>query len=120
MIDDDEFGGRLQREPARARRRRDRQRMLNRAYRVAARRLPRPARAIVPDPETLGDLERRGIAADWASLARLRDSFARRTADHLAKCSCWMCGNPRRLGERTLKERAVEEIPDTDPEDPNS
>ena len=117
---DDELGGGLQREPARARRRRDRQRTLSRAYRVAARRLPRPARAIVPDPETLGELERRGIAADWGSLARLRDPVARRTADHLAKCSCRMCGNPRWLGEKTLKERALEEATETDPDDSDS
>jgi len=26
-------------------------------------------------------------------------------ANHLASCSCWMCGNPRKyLGERTLQE----------------
>lgn len=28
-----------------------------------------------------------------------------RNANHLAVCSCWACGNPRRhLGERTLAE----------------
>lgn len=30
-----------------------------------------------------------------------------RNADHLAVCSCWMCGNPRRYSngpERTLQE----------------
>jgi hypothetical protein len=36
--------------------------------------------------------------------------FARRWAlrahDHLAVCSCWMCGNPRRYtGELTIQER---------------
>ena len=29
-----------------------------------------------------------------------------RCAEHLAVCSCWMCGNPRRhLGERSVQER---------------
>jgi hypothetical protein len=38
--------------------------------------------------------------------------YARQDPRHIGKiaharklCSCWMCGNPRRLGERTLQER---------------
>ena len=32
-----------------------------------------------------------------------------RNANHLAACSCWMCGNPRRhLAERTMQERRAE------------
>lgn len=32
-----------------------------------------------------------------------------RAADHLALCSCWMCGNVRRHhGERTLQEKRAE------------
>lgn len=32
-----------------------------------------------------------------------------RNANHLAVCSCWMCGNPRRhLGEITMQERRAE------------
>ncbi len=35
-----------------------------------------------------------------------RERFAVRTHDHLAVCSCWMCGNPRRYeGELTVQER---------------
>ncbi|QDV38599.1 hypothetical protein [Tautonia plasticadhaerens] len=35
-----------------------------------------------------------------------REAFALRNHDHLASCSCWMCGNPRRhLGEPTIQER---------------
>jgi len=33
----------------------------------------------------------------WADVFALRDDFARRNHDHLARCSCWMCGNPRRI-----------------------
>ncbi len=48
-----------------------------------------------------GDLERMKARA-----RRLypHDSKAR-SAEHLAACSCWMCGNPRRWGEPTLQER---------------
>ncbi|RUL89142.1 hypothetical protein [Tautonia sociabilis] len=41
---------------------------------------------------------------------RERDTFARKAHDHLASCSCWMCGNPRRfLGEPTIQERRADE-----------
>jgi hypothetical protein len=104
-------------EAARARRRRDRDRMVKRGRRVAARNLDRPVRTVPPDAETARDLERRGLAADWGALSRLRDAYARRNADHLARCSCWMCGNPRRLGEKTLKERAAEAAATADLDD---
>ncbi|WP_169980233.1 hypothetical protein [Tautonia rosea] len=46
-----------------------------------------------------------------------RDRFARKDHDHLASCSCWMCGNPRRwLGERTLQERRAAMFHPLDPE----
>ena len=32
------------------------------------------------------------------------DEIAIKVAEHLAACSCWMCGNPRKWGERTRKE----------------
>ncbi len=32
-----------------------------------------------------------------------------KNADHPAKCSCWMCGNPRRHdGEKTIQEKRAE------------
>ena len=104
-------------ETARARRRRNRDRMVKRGRRVAARNFDRLVRPVVPDAETARDLERRGLAADRDALARLRDAYARRNADHLARCSCWMCGNPRRLGEKSLKERAAEAAATADLDD---
>jgi hypothetical protein len=39
-----------------------------------------------------------------------RDTFALKNHDHLASCSCWMCGNPRRhLGEMTIQEQRDDE-----------
>lgn len=41
-----------------------------------------------------------------ARRVRPNSSYPERLADHLAVCSCWMCGNPRRfLGEPTIQER---------------
>lgn len=38
------------------------------------------------------------------------DAMARRIRDHLAGCSCWMCGNPRRhFGDKTIQERRAAE-----------
>lgn len=35
-----------------------------------------------------------------------RRELAAKTANHLSKCSCWMCGNPRRhRGEPGISER---------------
>lgn len=35
----------------------------------------------------------------------------RKFANHLAMCSCWMCGNPRKyLGEKTRQELQHEEM----------
>jgi hypothetical protein len=35
-----------------------------------------------------------------------KEELARRLHDHLAVCSCWMCGNPRKYHrERTVQER---------------
>ena len=32
-----------------------------------------------------------------------------KNGDHRKKCSCWMCGNPRRhMGEKTIQERRHE------------
>lgn len=43
----------------------------------------------------------------------MNPDFAKRLADHLKPCSCFICGNPRRLGkgkERfTLQERRISE-----------
>lgn len=60
----------------------------------------------------------RGIAYRRAKLARLKKHFAgwwqyatnpvqRGIAAHSPKrCSCWMCGNPRKYsGERTIQEK---------------
>ena len=41
-----------------------------------------------------------------------REAFALRMHGHLASCSCWMCGNPRRhLGEPTIQERRRDDAP---------
>jgi hypothetical protein len=45
---------------------------------------------------------------DSAFVAGCREAWVRQ-ANHLASCSCWMCGNPRRWnGERTLRERRAD------------
>lgn len=36
-------------------------------------------------------------------------SFPDKYADHLAVCSCWMCGNPRKFfNEKTRQEKKAE------------
>ena len=53
-----------------------------------------------------------------ADLARMKAKARRlyphdpkaRSANHLAVCSCWMCGNPRRLrGEGTFSEERAKQ-----------
>lgn len=35
-----------------------------------------------------------------------KEQWARKHADNLAKCSCWMCGNPRKYwNQKTLQEK---------------
>ncbi|MGC3986938.1 MAG: hypothetical protein QM777_20595 [Pseudorhodoferax sp.] len=47
-------------------------------------------------------------ATYWAGYASERAGHA---VDTPTRCSCWMCGNPRRhLGEKSLQERSAEEI----------
>jgi hypothetical protein len=37
------------------------------------------------------------------------NNFANKNADNLKRCSCWMCGNPRKyFKERTLQEKKLE------------
>ncbi|MBK1666538.1 hypothetical protein CKO28_00590 [Rhodovibrio sodomensis] len=48
---------------------------------------------------------RRTRLSSWSDVFDYR-ACAERTADHLAVCSCTMCGNPRRhFGSRTLQEQ---------------
>ena len=34
---------------------------------------------------------------------------AAKHANHLKPCSCWMCGNPRRYGEKPVAERRADD-----------
>ena len=48
----------------------------------------------------------------WAFADDEVEHKAPRVHDHLAACSCWMCGNPRRYwGERTLQEIRIAALP---------
>ncbi len=48
---------------------------------------------------------------DWFD-AWDREHWSLWNHDHLARCSCWMCGNPRKYrGERTLQEIRVAALP---------
>jgi len=38
-----------------------------------------------------------------------REEWARKHADNLKGCSCWMCCNPRRLNKETLQEKKFKE-----------
>jgi hypothetical protein len=45
---------------------------------------------------------------DYTNDQEWQQHWALRNRDHLAKCSCWMCGNPRRYhGEPTVQERRL-------------
>ncbi|MEW4569411.1 hypothetical protein AB1L88_16220 [Tautonia sp. JC769] len=59
---------------------------------------------------------KRSIKLSFMS-TRERERFARKAHDHLASCSCWMCGNPRRwFGEPTRQERRAELFQPLDPD----
>lgn len=81
-------------EPKRARRIRDRERMIARGRRVAAKWHK------VPDlnREWVNFEERQYVLHQetWDDVFQERDRFARRNHDNLKRCSCHMCGNPRR------------------------
>jgi len=39
-----------------------------------------------------------------------KDEYARKNADNMAPCSCWMCQNQRKVsGEKTVQERRNEQ-----------
>lgn len=50
------------------------------------------------------DLQWRDPNDMWAEW---KEQWALKHADNLAKCSCHMCCNPRRLGELTIQEKKV-------------
>jgi hypothetical protein len=84
-------------EPKRARRIRDRERMIARGRRVASRWHRQPEHHY----DWIDRVKRRFIVRQetWDEVFEKRDYFARRNHDHLKVCSCYMCGNPRnRLG----------------------
>ncbi len=92
-------------EPARAKRIRARERMMEKARRIAARHYPRPNDA--HRYPTSGELLDKGRWTDlkgqprigrttWDDVFELRDIWAHNSWNHLASCSCPMCGNPRR------------------------
>ena len=57
-------------------------------------------------------MRRLDLARMKANASRVRPWHARAAyqADHLAVCSCWMCGNPRRTkGLLTVQELRAEE-----------
>ncbi|MBD1589766.1 hypothetical protein [Pseudomonas typographi] len=43
-------------------------------------------------------------AKDWVASAKNAGVFA----NHGKVCSCWMCGNPRKLGELTMQEKRAD------------
>ncbi|TDN57110.1 hypothetical protein [Azoarcus indigens] len=45
------------------------------------------------------------LPPSWRLAEAERQRYAAVRARTPAPCSCWMCGNPRRWGERTLAER---------------
>lgn len=97
----------------RAWRRRQRARMIAKAWRIAKERYPHPEGISVRDrwlPWRDIHGQRRTGPVAWEDVFALRDAYAHRYHDHLAACSCWMCGNRRRFeGERTLQERRAQE-----------
>jgi len=100
-------------EPKRSKRIRQRDRMIRRAERIEARIFPKP----VPGEKFVwtdaSGCERRGLQ-DWEDVFKIRRQRAVKRHDHLAACSCYLCGNPRRyVGERTLQERR-QEVDDED------
>ena len=63
--------------------------------------------------EAKRDRRRRDLVRMRQKAKRVRphDSMAK-YAEHLAACSCWMCGNPRRFAKTdrlTLQERRAEQ-----------
>ena len=95
-------------------RRHQRVRMMAQAWQIAKERYPRPEGiSALRSWHPWQDLEgrwRTGPVA-WDDIFALRDDFARRLHDHLAACSCAMCGNPRKFsGERTRQERRAEDL----------
>lgn len=97
----------------RAWRRRQRRRMIAKAWRVVKEQYPSPegmaaCRSWVPWRDFRGQWRTGPVT--WEDVFALRDHFALRHYDHLARCSCWMCGNPRRFwGQRTFQERRAED-----------
>jgi hypothetical protein len=94
------------REPRRARRIRDRERMIAKGARIAARCFgyDRPDNARCFHWTDLKGRPRLGLPT-WEDVFEIRRQHGVVCHDHLAACSCAMCGNPRRwFAAPTLKE----------------
>lgn len=98
-------------EPKRARRIREAERLVAKGSRLYARWGERPGCQFLWTD--LGGRVHDGLG-DWADVFAYRHARARRARDHLAACSCHMCGNPRRhYHALTVQEtRAAEDAAD--------
>lgn len=78
----------MEKNKKRAQRRFHQKRMLRKAENIA--------RTIYPD-----------VSNRWEEWEKWKAEWARRHADNLKACSCWLCCSPRENGELTMQERRV-------------
>ena len=96
------------REKRAERRIRDRERVFSKTVRVAAQVYPGPdshPRVWYAWKDAAG-AEHYGHLDTWGDVFGVRESYARHNYKNRARCSCHMCGNPRRFfGEVTYQEK---------------
>lgn len=49
------------------------------------------------------------LFSKWPEGEKWKTNWAKRHTDNLKACSCWMCCNPRRIGEITIQEKKFKE-----------
>ena len=99
-------------EPARARRFRDRRRILQKTLRIASRQHSAP---VSGDPVTrviwtdISGQRRHGLTS-WDDVTAIRVATASRRWQHLAACSCNLCGNPRRWFHAMTRQETLADV----------
>ena len=97
-------------EPSRARRFRDRHRIIRKAVNIASRQHPRPGEVVSRMSWTDISGQRRHGLTSWDDVTAIRVATASRRWQHLAACSCNLCGNPRRWFHAMTRQETLADV----------
>ena len=99
-------------EPSRARRFRDRSRILRKALVIASRQHPAPVSGDLVSKVSWTGMngQPQKDLTTWSDVSGIRLSTASRRWQHLAVCSCSVCGNPRRWFNAMTRQETLADV----------